>query len=280
MSSEAIAVAMEVAQGLGLQVHEPVPLRSTNNVVVWLSPTQVVAKVGLGRNACLRTELQVALELSACGAPVVFPAQEVPAVVHSRHGLDVTFWRYHAQPSSVDIEGTRVASALRRLHVKLAQVSPGLRASLPSYLRELQLVRTLLTDSSRIPLLREADRRLLASVFDCLKVELDELAPAESHVVLHGSPHSYNVLLVAGEPLFIDFETTCIGPMEWDLAHVGPEAEQSYGASVHERLIWVCRSMGSVKTAAFCWAEVDRGDLREHAEMHLAHVRTAVIPYV
>jgi len=68
--------------------------------------------------------------------------------------------------------------------------------------------------------------------------------------------------------------------MEWDLAHVDPEAEQSYGAPVHERLIWVCRSMASVKTAAFCWAGVERGDLREHAELHLAHVRTAVAPYV
>jgi hypothetical protein len=280
MSSEAIAIAIEVAQGLGLQVQKPVSLRSTNNVVVWLSPTQVVAKVGLGRNACLRTELQVALELRARGAPIVSPAQEAPAVVHSRHGLEVTFWQYHAQPSSADIAGTRVASALRRLHTALGRISPDLRASLPSYLRELQLVRTLLTDPSGLPALSEADRRLLATVFDRLKVYLDELAPAGSHVVLHGSPHSYNVLLVDDEPVFIDFETACTGPMEWDLAHVDPEAEQSYGAPVHERLIWVCRSMASVKTAAFCWADVERGDLREHAELHLAHVRTAVAPYV
>jgi hypothetical protein len=280
MSSEAIAVAIEVAQGLGLQVQKPVSLRSTNNVVVWLSPTQVVAKVGLGRNACLRTELQVALELSARGAPIVCPAQEVPAVVHSRRGLEVTFWQYHAQPLSADIAGTRVATALRRLHTALGRISPGLRASLPSYLRELQLVRSLLTDPFGLPALPEADRCLLATVFDRLKVDLDELAPVESHVVLHGSPHSYNVLLVRDEPAFIDFETTCTGPMEWDLAHVDPEAEQSYGAPVHARLIWVCRSMASVKTAAFCWADVDRGDLREHAELHLAHVRTAVAPHV
>jgi hypothetical protein len=280
MSSDAIAVAMEVAQGLGLQVQEPVPLRSTNNVVVWLSPTQIVAKVGLGRNARLRTELQVALELSASGAPVVAPATDVPAVVHSRHGLDVTFWQYHAQPSFVDIEGTRIAPVLKRLHTKLAQLSPVVRTGLPSYLQELQLARTLLADSSRIPALPEADRHLLASVFDRLKIELDTLAPTQSHVVLHGSPHSYNVLLVGGEPVFIDFETTCTGPMEWDLAHLEPEAEASYGDSVHERLIWVCRSMGSVMTAAFCWADVDRGDLREHAEMHLAHVKAGVYPFV
>jgi hypothetical protein len=280
MSSEAIATAIEVARGLGLPVRKPVSLRSTNNVVVWLRPTPVVAKVGLGRNASLRTELQVALELTALGAPIVSPAQEVPAVVHSRNGLEVTFWQYHAQPSSTDIAGVRVAAAMRRLHTALGRLSPALRASLPSYLQELQLVQGLLNDPVGLPALTATDRRLLATVFDKLMVSLAELAPAESHVMLHGSPHSYNVLLVGNEPTFIDFETTCTGPMEWDLAHVDAEVEQGYGAPVNEKLIWVCRSMASVKTAAFCWADVERGDLRQHAEMHLAHVKRVVAPSV
>ena len=280
MSSDAIAAAIEVARGLGLQVQEPVPLRSTNNVVVWLSPTPVVAKVSRGRNASLRRELQVALELSALGAPVVSAAQGVPAIVHSRHGLDMSFWQYHAQRASAHFEGTRVASGLRRVHAALGQISPGLRANLPSYLLQLQFARTLLMDSSRVPALAECDRRLLLTAFDRLKADLVELAPVESHVVLHGSPHRYNMLLVGDEPVFIDFENVCTGPVEWDLALLDPQAEQAYGASVHERLMWVCRSVQSVMTAAFCWADVDRGDLREHAEWHLAHVRTAVAPYV
>jgi hypothetical protein len=279
MVSEAIAVAIDVARGFGLEAKQPVPLRSTNNVVVWLSPTQVVAKVGVGRNSRLRTELQVALELSARGGPVVSPAPDVPAVVHSRSGLDVTFWRYHAQQSSTDIAAARVASALSRLHATLAQISPGLRAKLPSYLREIELVRALLTDSSGLPVLPEADRHLLATTFNRLEAALDELAPPDSHVVLHGAPHTYNVLLVGGQPLFIDFETACTGPVEWDLAHLDSEAEQSYGDSVHGRLLWVCRGMASIKTAALCWADVNRGDLREHAEWHLAYVRSAVAPH-
>jgi hypothetical protein len=34
--------------------------------------------------------------------------------------------------------------------------------------------------------------------------------------------------------------------------------------------------MVSVKTATLCTAEIDRGDMREHAEYHLAHVRENV----
>jgi hypothetical protein len=67
----AIATATDIAEALGLRVEQPVLLRSTNNVVAWLSPTRVVAKVGVGRNQQLRTELQIALELGALGAACV-----------------------------------------------------------------------------------------------------------------------------------------------------------------------------------------------------------------
>jgi thiamine kinase-like enzyme len=120
----------------------------------------------------------------------------------------------------------------------------------------------------------------LATTFDRLEAQLDALAPPDSHVVIHGSPHPYNVLLVDGEPLFIDFETACTGPVEWDLAHLEPELGSSYSGSSPARLLWACRGMASIKTAVWCSADVDRGDLRDHAEMHLAHIRTSVAPYV
>jgi len=52
------------------------------------------------------------------------------------------------------------------------------------------------------------------------------------HVVIHGSPHPYNVLLADGEPRFIDFEATCIGPVEWDLAHTSPDTVHHYTGAV------------------------------------------------
>jgi len=278
--ADALSVAIDVAHEAGLRGIQAVPLRSTNNVVAWLSPSPIVAKVGYGRLACLQTELQVAIELSSVGGPVVSPASEIPAIVHSRRGLDVTFWRYHPQQADLAINEAAVAVALRRLHAAMSGISPTLRSTLPSFLQELESARSLLADAARIPALPEVDRLLLANTLDQLKTDLLELAPARSHAVIHGSPHFHNVLLVGEKAVFIDFETTCTGPIEWDLAHMAEEVEVAYGAAVNERLMWICRGMASVKTAAFCWADVDRGDLREHAEGHLSHVRESVAPYL
>jgi hypothetical protein len=42
-------------------------------------------------------------------------------------------------------------------------------------------------------------------------------------------------------------------------------------------LLRACRDMVSLKTAAWCWADVDRGDLRYHAEIHLAQVKRSLL---
>lgn len=269
----AISVATDVARELGLAIDEPVPLRSTNNIVAWLRPAAVVAKVSIESQSRLLTELRVAQELVALDAPVVAPAAGVPAVVHRRDGFEITFWRYHAQPSGIEIPADRVSFVLSKLHAALNQLSPALKSTLPSYREELNFVRELLADQSALPALKPEDRDLLIATFDRLQARLDERAPADRCVVLHGSPHSHNVLFVGEEPAFIDFETTCFGPVEWDLAHLDPEAEPFFADSMDAELLWLCRGMVSVKTATLCAAEIDRGDMREHAEYHLAYVR-------
>ena len=269
----AVVVAIDVARDLGLEIEDPVLLRSTNNVVAWLRPAEVVAKISMADSSRLRTELQVAQELVALGAPVVSPASEVPAVVHRRGEYEMTFWSHHAQSSTGEIPVDRVALALRTLHTALGRLSPALKASLPSYRAELTGVRSLLADRAALPALKASDRDLLITAFDRLQARLDERAPADRFVVLHGSPHSYNVLLADDQPAFIDFETTCLGPLEWDLAHLDAEAEPFFGDSMDADVLWLCRNMVSVKTATLCTAEIDRGDMREHAEYHLAHIR-------
>jgi hypothetical protein len=268
-----IETAVELAVALGLQVEEPVPLRSTNNIIVWLRPSMVVAKVGCGRHRRLADELQVALELSLLGGPVVPPASEVPRIVHRQRGFEVTFWRYYPQPSDVTVSSKQLAAALRRLHDICGQISPGMRARLPSFLEELVDVRAALANPARLISLADSDRLLLLNTFDRLAAELRATTGPVLQRVIHGSPHSFNVLLAEGEPRFIDFETVCRGPVEWDLAHLDPEVERDYGEPLNNRLARACRGMASVKTATWCWAEINRGDLRDHAELHLARIR-------
>ena len=233
----------------------------------------IVAKVGVGHHRRLPDELQVALELSLLGGPIVPPASEIPEVVHRLHGFDITFWRCHPQPLGVTISPPPLAGALRRLHASGWQISTGVRAQLPSFLEELGAARALLSDPSRLVLLAERDRLLLSHVFDRLAAELRTASRSSVHQVIHGSPHRLNVLLADGEPRFIDFETVCIGPIEWDLAHLEPEVAREYGEPLYGPSERACRDMASVKTAAWCWADVNRGDLRDHAEFHLAQIR-------
>jgi len=280
LHARAIDGAIGIARGFGLTVREAVPLRSTNNLVCWLSPAPVVAKIGTGGNARLRIELEIAQALIAHGGPAVSPALEIPAVVHAWEGLDVTFWQYHAQTTDANVPPARLGAAMGRLHSTLAQVSTAVRTRLPSYLREVEVAGAVLADAARAPALAQTDRQLLAVAFDRLLTTLKCATQPGSHVVIHGSPHSYNVLLADGEPLFIDFETACTGPAEWDVAHLGSEAGAYYPGSLDSRLLWACRGMASVWTAALCWCDVERGDLREHAEMHLDHVRTHVAPHL
>ena len=141
---------------------------------------------------------------------------------------------------------------------------------------ELSDVRSLLADRAALRAVTAADRDLLSNTFDRLQARLNEVAPADRFVAIHGAPHSYNVLRVGGELAFTDFETACLGPAEWDLAHLDAEAEPLFRDSIQPELLWLCRGMASVKTTTLCAADIDRGDMREHAEWHLAHVRELI----
>jgi hypothetical protein len=277
---EAISVSAHVARDWGLAVDLPVPLRSTNNAVAWLRPANVVAKVSVGRKSRLHTDLQVARHLCSLDAPVVSPALQLPDIVHCRGELQMTFWRYHAQPATGELPPDRVARRLRQLHAALARLPPVLLGSLPTYMGELSDVLSLLTDHAALPAISAADRGLLVNTFDQLRVRLEALVCADRFVPIHGAPHPHNVLVVDGEPAFIDFETACLGPVEWDLAHLAAEAEPFFCDLIQPKVLWLTRSMASVKTAVLCSADINRGDMREHAEWHLSYVRHHIAPNI
>src|SRR4029077_5476549 len=67
------------------------------------------------------------------------------------------------------------------------------------------------------PDLRAADRDLLTSTLRRLSTAISERGTAEQ--LLHGEPHLGNVLRTRKGLRFIDFETCCRGPVEFDIAH-------------------------------------------------------------
>jgi hypothetical protein len=124
------------------------------------------------------------------------------------------------------------------------------------------------------PELRDADRRVLRAGIKRWLLDLE--GRAGRRVVLHGAPHSLNIVSSAGQPRFIDFETVCLGPIEWDLAHLDDAVSHVYPQLVDQEALRVARLLASAKTATWCWAaDTGNDEMRWHADHHLSIVKNA-----
>jgi Phosphotransferase enzyme family len=80
--------------------------------------------------------------------------------------------------------------------------------------------------------------------------EISERTSGEQ--LLHGEPHAGNLLNTKSGPLFIDLETCCRGPVEFDLAHVPEEVSECYSGADQE-LLRACRLLVLAMVAAWRW---------------------------
>ena len=269
--SRALEAAVDVAGTLGVVVEGSTILADSNNTIVWLAPAPVVAKVGTShlRDAELESltrELAVATHLSRLGAPVVAPAANLPAGPHRWRDLMLTLWQYVEPISEVVLEPAEAASVLSAVHDALAAF-PG---SLPPFDLELGDARRLLLPV-RSPILPDSDRRFLLSIIDELEESLAGRVTAARP--LHGSPHTGNRLRTTEGLLLLDFETACLGPLEWDLAALDDAAVHLF-VDVDLELVALLRRMRSACVAAKCWVAPDRAtEVREAARIHLRLLR-------
>ena len=163
--------------------------------------------------------------------------------------------------------------ALFELHGALSRL--GSKIPPPTYGTEITDAIHSLNNQEFAPELRGEDRNLLLQALNSGKEAFAQLH--DTYRSIHGSPRGMNTLVVAGEPRFIDFETVELGPLEWDLAHLEPEARDHYPIPFDARAVAVCRLMVSATTSTWCWAGPKRGpDMRSHAEHHPAIVRSAL----
>ncbi len=98
------------------------------------------------------------------------------------------------------------------------------------------------------PALADADRELLSDALRILRRATSERGAEEQ--LLHGEPHPGNVLHTKNGPLFIDLETCCRGPVEFDLAHVPEEVSERYPV-VDQQLLAECRGLVLAMVAAW-----------------------------
>jgi aminoglycoside phosphotransferase (APT) family kinase protein len=264
----AIAAALAVGDAAGFGGVRPVVLQDTNNVVVWLSPHEVVAKVGVWAHSAevLGREVEVCTQLAAAGAPVAAPIGPL------RHGpttsLPVSLWERLAPAVGDQSSDRALAGMLRRVHAALARGT----VELPSYLAAMDHARGALFDDNRMRALDPGDLRLLRRAFDRWTGRAREQGGPRQ--ALHGEPHLGNVVVTAAGPALVDFEAASEGPPEWDLASLPAGLAEAYG-DVDWELLARLRLLNSARVATWCWALAHHPTMRTHGEHHLAVVRAA-----
>src|SRR5919199_1262808 len=213
----AVGAAMEVATGLDLAAADARVLHNSNKLTLRLLPCDVVARV----------------------APRVY----------ERHGFVVTLWTYYEQVRQ-EVSPADYAKALERLHAGMAKVD----VSVPHFSDRVVEAQRLVARPDRTPGLEDSERKLLASTLRSQRREISERSSGEQ--LLHGEPHAGNLLNTKSGPLFIDLETCCRGPVEFDLAHVPEEVSECYSGADRE-LLRACRLLVLAMVAAWRW---DRDD--------------------
>jgi hypothetical protein len=117
------------------------------------------------------------------------------------------------------IEPARLAAALTRFHEALADF-PG---ELPAFTDQVEEIGNVLSDPTLTPMLQAGDRRFLRTVQRTILSELGSFhfpRPAASR----RTSSRRHVLRSDDGPIFVDFETACSGPKEWDFSALGSES--------------------------------------------------------
>ena len=262
----AIAAATSLATGLGLAVDSTVVLQASNRLTLHLLPADAVARVALPSHGAMQLEVDLAARLADTDSPVAALDARVPARVYRRDGFAITLWRYYGPPQSRGLAPARYADALRRLHQGMQPVD----LATPHFLDRVREAEDLVGNRGLTPSLGEADRSLLTSTFSSVTQAIAERGATEQ--LLHGEPHPGNVLDTEVGPLFIDLETACRGPVEFDLAHVPQDVCARY-PDIDQTLLRQCRNLVLAMVAAW---RLEPGDQLPSGERALGELLAAL----
>jgi hypothetical protein len=250
-SQAAVEAAKSVASALGLRAEDAIVLHNSNRIAVRFLPCDVLARVGPARThgADFGFELEVSRRLAASGAPCGEPDPRVAPRTYERDGFAITFWTYY-EPVSPETSPPDFAQALHRLHAGLRKMT----LPTPHFTDRVEEAQSLVGDPVLTPELRATDRELLANALRTLLTAVVQRGSKEQ--LLHGEPHPGNLLNTRDGPLFIDLQTACRGPVEFDVAHA-PEAVVAHYPNLDTELVDQCRLLKLAMVAAWRW---DRND--------------------
>jgi aminoglycoside phosphotransferase (APT) family kinase protein len=246
----AIAAAMAIAASLDLTADDAIVLHDSNKLTLRLLPCDVLARVAPVARQDLQFEVELAQRLAASGYPVATLERRVAPRVYERDGFVVTLWTYYEPATPGAISPADYARALARLHAGMRTLA----LPTPHFMDRVEEAQQLVASRDHTPALAEADREFLGDTLRSLRRVIGNRGAAEQ--LLHGEPHPGNVLTTKNGLRFIDFETCCRGPVEFDLAHA-PEAVSAHYPGVDHGLLRECRILVLAMITTWRW---DRDD--------------------
>jgi hypothetical protein len=267
IASRAIAAATSIAGSLGLRVDDATVLNNSNKLTLRLQPCDVIARIAPPEHEAAQFEIDLARRLAESGCPVAALEPRAEPRVHPRDDFNISLWTYYEPDGEVPPDD--YADALQRLHAGMRAID----ADTPHFTDRVEEAQQILADRDISPDLPEAERELLATT---LRDVRRDIAGRGKDQLLHGEPHPGNLLATKHGPLFIDFETCCRGPIEFDLAHAPDEVADHYPGVDHE-LLRQCRILKLAMIIAWRWDRDDQlPDGRRLAEEWTAQIRMAL----
>lgn len=249
--SRALAAATSIVESSGLSVDHASVLQNSNKLALHLLPCDVFARVAHVGHEVAEFEVELAQSLAESQGPVVALDPRVEPRVYQRDGFAVTLWTYHEPLAHRSVSRAEYASGLERLHNVMRKVD----VVAPHFTDRVAEAQHLVANRDHTPALADADRQLLSRTLGSLSGAIGDRGATEQ--LLHGEPHPGNLLNTKNGLLFIDLETCCRGPVEFDLAHV-PENVSAHYPNVDQDLLRDCRGLVLAMVAAWRWDPSDQ----------------------
>lgn len=268
--ARAVAAAMSTASSLGLRVGDAVVVHDSNRLTVRLLPCDVLVRVAPAAHQAAPFEIDMAQRLAGSGSPVAVLDPRVEPRGYECDGFVVTFWTYYEPAATGGVAPADYAAALERLHAAMRRLD----VPTPHVTDRVGEAQQLVASRSRTPALSDADRELLGATLESLGRVLGGRGRAEQ--VLHGEPHPGNLLSTRDGLLFVDLETCCRGPVEFDLAHA-PEGVGDHYPGVDHDLLHDCRVLVLAMNTTWRWDTDDQLPNGHHLAMEwLSQIRAAL----
>ena len=240
-TSAAVEAAVGAGRDLGLTVTDARVLHDVFSVVVHLAPAPVVARIptvlphyaDLGSQARRqRAELDVTRWLADRGVPVIPPSPLVPREPVQRDGFSMTFWQFVEEDRDRTPDYVANSESVADLHAAM-RAYPGrlsfLSAAEPRFITDSIArleKRPDLVGPSELDRARREWRILEPLVRS--RSAFERAFPGIDIRPIHGDSPPANIFSGVDRDLYSDFELVTSGPVEWDLAGLGPDFEAAY----------------------------------------------------